>query len=354
MPFAADVTRVNPLAVVRRERLLPRSGEILVRRGQPVTPVQVIGRTTQAPRFTVLYGSRLLGIDAAEMNGHLQVQEGDTVEQGDVLLTRARRFGRRMLVRSPVDGTIAFIGIGRVVIQEPTVPYELRALIEAEVAQVVPGFGVVLETVGAHIQALWDSGRDGTGKLCMLAEQPEDRLEVEQIDSSHRGAILVAGSIAHQAVLEAAQNNGVRGLILGSLPLALLQLAAGQSYPVLVTDGIGAHQMATPVFDLLGQSIERKATLFARNPGRPYNRPEIVIPLPASAHAEELNEPGALQPGHSVRVTHPPYLGTVGRVVRTYELARSSDIGTRAPGADIALPDGQVAFVPYTNLDRII
>jgi hypothetical protein len=44
----------------------------------------------------------------------------------------------------------------------------------------------------------------------------------------------------------------------------------------------------------------------------------------------------------------------MGTVVALYSHPRLTAIGTRAQGADVELQNGEVVFVPYTNLDLII
>jgi hypothetical protein len=44
----------------------------------------------------------------------------------------------------------------------------------------------------------------------------------------------------------------------------------------------------------------------------------------------------------------------MGIVTALYSHPRQTAIGTREPGADVALQNGEVVFVPYTNLDLII
>ncbi len=353
MLHCTTVTHVRPLAQIRRPRLLPAFGEVVVRRGQHVTPVQVIARTTQPARYVIVYGSRALKISPEEMAGLLRVKEGDVVEHGQPLLVMQGRLRRRLILKSPIDGAVVQVGNGRIVLQEPGVPIELRALIEGRVVSVLPGQGVVLETTGGQIQGLWDNGRDGTGKLRLAVADPGDRLTADQLNAEYRGAVVAAGHVADTETLEAAEANGVRGLILGSLPTTLRQAVAELSFPVLVTDALGPGAMAAPIFDLLQQSADRNVTLFARLRERPTSRPEIVIPMPAAGGAQDGKPPTEIRAGQNVRLIHAAYQGQVGRVVHTYGLARFTPLGSRVPGADVALGNGQVVFVPYTNLDVI-
>jgi hypothetical protein len=44
----------------------------------------------------------------------------------------------------------------------------------------------------------------------------------------------------------------------------------------------------------------------------------------------------------------------MGTVVTLHSQPRLTEVGTRMTGADVELNNGEVVFVPYTNLDLII
>ena len=43
-------SRIHALTTIKRERLLPRRGEVLVRTGDAIAAVDIIGRARQFPR----------------------------------------------------------------------------------------------------------------------------------------------------------------------------------------------------------------------------------------------------------------------------------------------------------------
>ncbi|MCB8954014.1 MAG: hypothetical protein H6650_18560 [Ardenticatenales bacterium] len=354
MLFYAGITHVKLLTTILRERLLPTPGEVTVRRGQEVTPVQVIARTPRQASFTLIYGSKVLGVPPAEVGQYLLVQPGDVVEQGTPLLRKKGSLGSAKVVKSPVDGILYQVNNGRLILQKRTLLFELRALMAGEVAQVFPNQGVLLETQGSLIQAVWDSGKDGTGKIHMAVDTPEAPLTMQHVGADARGLVLVAGHVDNVEVLRQLEDNGGRGVIVGSMPAALCRQAHTYSFPILVTDGIGRYPMAAPIFDLLQQSTERVSALFCRQPTRHHSRPEIIIPLPTANISNKNTGIGeTIDVGQKVRILRPPFQGQVGEVENIYLHTRVTDLGARVPGADVRLPDGQVIFVPHTNLDLI-
>ena len=61
-----------------------------------------------------------------------------------------------------------------------------------------------------------------------------------------------------------------------------------------------------------------------------------------------------LEAGKRVRILRAGLDAPIGVVVAVYPQARRTRIGTRYPGADVELDNGEVMFVPHTNLDLIV
>ena len=81
----APVVHVLPMTRIRRHRLLPITGRVLVRKSQAVSAVDVIGEANQDPKHVLLDIAQGLGVGVNESDQHLQREAGDTVAEGDVL-----------------------------------------------------------------------------------------------------------------------------------------------------------------------------------------------------------------------------------------------------------------------------
>jgi hypothetical protein len=349
-------TVVRALTRIRRERLLPQVGEIVVRVGQDVTPVQVVVRATQETGFHIVRAHELLGVPADEVEKHLVVQVGAAVQRGMPLLRKRGFWGRGKQVKAPFDSVLHQVTRGNLILQQAPDLIELRAILQGRVTSLVGGRGVAIETAGSLIQALWDNGQEGHGKIRTVVSSPMAPLAGSQLTPEVRGAILVAGHLNNVELLEQAEAMEARGVILGSMPAELCQTASRFSFPVFVTDGIGCQAMAEPIFELLRQSEEREASLLSRVSQRPGSRPEIIIPLPAAgAMAESLpNHAVPLAVGQTVRLLRAPYSSLTGTVEALCRQTRPAATGLRLPGADVKLSNGEVISVPYTNLDVIL
>lgn len=346
-------TTVKPLIKIRRQRMLPQAGEVIVSHGQQVSPVQVVARTSQQKGFTVIPAAELLGVPVEEVPAYLLVEEGTAIQRKKPLLRKSGLFNSQEFT-SPVNGILYEVNKGRLILQQTPDLFELRAMLPGRVYSVRSGWGVVIETTGTLIQAVWGSGREGYGNIRVVTGDREQPIQEQHIDADVRGAILVAGYLDQRQVLEKAAANSVRGIIVGSVPAVMAPLLPNYRFPILVTEGFAGQPMAPTIFRLLQQSEERQASLFGNKDATQEKRPEIIVSLPAGEGVEDVNQTApALEAGQQVRILRAPYAGEVGEVVTVHPYSRNSNIGLRLPGADVSLADGQVVFVPYPNLDLI-
>lgn len=342
-------TFAEPLVTIRRERSLPMGGDVIVRPGQQVTEIQVVARAPQYLNFHIIPASDMLRISPDSLLKQLVVQIGGEVEQGSPLVRKRGLFGKTLV--SPIDGVLHRAGNGRLILRQIGDWLELRAMMKGRIVSQIPNRGAVIEADGALIQGVWSNGQEATGKIRMVAESGHELLTAEQLLEEHIGQILVVGGLDQPELLERIVNLHVKGLVAGSMPAELCQKAASLPFPVIITDGVGTQEMAQPIYKLLKESDEREASLFGQVDGGMYGRPEIVV---VASTVPKTGTPDAAEPikiGSSVRILRRPYSSHVGTVTRLYSRAQNTSIGTKAPGADIQLADGQAVFVPYVNLE---
>lgn len=352
MKILTRSTIVQPLVKLRRERLLPEPGDVLVSPGQEVTPVQVVARTRRATRFRIVPASELWHISPEEVAEYLVVGEGSPIAEGDVLLEKKQFLGRKRL-ESPVEGTFFGVNHGRLILQQHEW-FELRALVNARVVNAIAERGAVLEVMGAQIQGAWGSGKEGYGRLRLLSSRETNSLTPDEVEGCE-SAIVVVGVIGSPDVLPRLQRAGASGVIAGSITTEVMQSAMPVNLPILVTDSIGKAGMARPIFHMLRDYEGANVALFARQPDYWGNRPEIIISHgQVSGTVAQPDPTKPLQLGQRVRILRTPYQSQEGEVVYLYHKLQETEVGAKAHGADIRLLDGNVVFVPYVNLDTII
>jgi hypothetical protein len=352
--FYPSEAHVMPLTMIRRERLLPLPGEVMVRQGERVEPTQVVAKVHQTQDFRILDVARMLHVPRSQVKRFMVKEIGATVEATQVLAASGGLLRRK--VRAPVKGAIVAVGNGRVLLEVEPELIEVRAYLKGTVSAVTPGVGVMIETPGAIVQATWGCGGEAFGVLRAVAERPDESLRARHIDVACHGAIVVGGGWIEASALDQAQQLQVRGLIAGSMDGELRARAESMPFPIILTEGWGRVPMAEPIFSLLRGQTGREACISAETRIRfGVKRPEILIPLPTELRPSPPPPAGApLTVGARVRVVRPPHQGAVGVVSAIVPQAQRVDSGVRAHGAEVDLGgDTGTVFVPYVNLELL-
>jgi hypothetical protein len=296
---------------------------------------------------------RLYGIEPAEIEKLLLVDVGTPLEKGTPLLRNPGRSDKPKVFSSPVAGLLVEIIDGNLIIQRPQKLFELRAMIHGRVSRIIPRMGVELQLIGSIVQAIWDSGRESHGRLVISTESNNNELTLDKIRPEIGRNIVVAGKLSGSKLLEVLENYQTRGLIVGSIPAALIPKAREVVFPIFVTDGFGEQPMSAPLFEILQQSSGKEASLL-KGPGE-YgdHRSEIIIPTPDPQYVKSENAGwDLLKNGDFIRVVMSRH-NLLGKVITVHPEAQRTTSGGWMPGADIELNSGEVVFVPYTNIDVI-
>ena len=348
-------TRVMPLTLIRRERMLPVPGDVLVQPGMRVEPSDIVARTEQSGQFRTFEIARLLRVSPAKAVRYLKKEIDDAVKAGEVIASRPA-LGVRP-VRSPVAGVLVAVDqrTGRVVIEVASQPIELRAHLKGIIGNVLGGHGVVVETPGAMIQAAWGIGGEAYGVLRVVSESPNEPLKAGSIDIQMHGSIIAGGGWITASALDQARQLQLRGLIAGSIEGDLIETALKAPFPILLTEGVGRIGMAAPIFELIRSQDGREVSISAETRTRwGVMRPEVLIPLPSDTRPPMPPAVGApLTVGARVRVVRGPHIGVVGTVSAIPARAQRLDIGLRVHGAEVRLGPNSVEFVPFANLELL-
>ena len=304
MAYIPPTSHITLLATLRRERLLPIPGEVVVAAGQRVESTDVVARAEVHDHHRLIDVARELGVPREKVAAYLTKPEGELVKKGEPIAVRKTLLGlstRR--VTSPVDGRLVFCDHGQALLAA-IAPLEVRAGLPGTVISVVAGRGILIETVGALLEGVWGNGREDFSVMRALGGGPEAALRAEQLEPSMQGAVLAAGSVAETDLLRRLTELGVRGLILGSAPAELLPDLQALSFPVLVVDGFGLQGFSAQAFALVNGNSGREVWLNTRPIDRAAGtRPEAILPLPTSHEPPPpLLEGDPLQEGKRVRV----------------------------------------------------
>jgi hypothetical protein len=326
--------RVTELAALRKERILPLKGEVLVKEGDQVTAEQVVARTELPGNVHSVNVANLLSILPDEVPSKMERTEGDPVEADEVIGRSSTLFGLfRSVAKSPVKGFIGKVSnvTGQVLVQEPPIPVEVEAYVDGVVVEVRPEEGVVVETHGSFVQGIFGIGGETYGPIDVIASSPNEVLDASSIDSRHEGKILVGGAMVTSAALEKAVSCGVHGIVAGGIDDATIKEFLGydigvaitgteeKGITVVITEGFGQIHMADATFDLLRSRAGLQASINGATQIRAgVIRPEVVVPLEgqrAEGGPAASVVAGGLAPGTRVRIIREPHFGELGTVL---------------------------------------
>ena len=345
----APVTHILPLTYIRRPRLLPVPGRVLVHPGQKVNASDIVAEGRALGQHILIDIRRALGITRAdEADRLIERREGEKLQPGDVIAQTRGLLAR--VVRSPVEGEVVAVYHGRVLLEVAGALTRLPAGFAGNVSEVIPERGVILETHGALIQGVWGNDRFDQGMLLLVARSPEEELTAARLDVSMRGAVIMAGPLADPDVLRMAEEMPLRGLILSSMSPELIPQASRLQVPLVVVEGFGKLPYDSVAYKVLTTSEKRDACVkaSARNP---YSGdcPEIILPLPAQG--TEAAASAEFKNGQVVRVTGLALPGRVGVISQVRPGMTRLLSGLNAPAADVRLENNDLVTVPLANLD---
>ncbi len=363
MPYVPATSHATLLATLRRQRLLPAPGTVVVEARQRVAANDVVARALVPEQHRMLDVARSLGLPADQADRALVKRDGDMVKAGEPIAERKALLGLwRRAARSPVDGRLVAAAGGKALVAAIPQPFELRARIPGTVVSILPDRGVVVEATGALLEGVWGNGRDDYAPLRSLGSQPDQALTAELIEPGLRGAIVAVGVLADLAALNQLAEIRVRGLLAGTLQAGLLARAQTLDFPVMVVEGFGASGFSAPAFGLVANNDGREAWLNAAAVDRfRGQRPELIVPLPGPGMPPPAPADGeALAVGKRVRVLRGPEAGRIGTVAELSPRLATLESGLRTRVAKVVFPaesgsgeSSAPARVAYANLELL-
>lgn len=355
--YFPDQRHALALTTIRRERLLPHDalGEVEAREGERLDLRDVVARGALPTSYRILEAAAFFDLKrVTDLDKLLLVQEGDAVEAGQPVAGKAKGRGKRLL--SPVDGEVAYIGEGRMIIAETPELVELEAGVSGTVIAIRDRRGVVIETTGAVLQGVWGNGRISVGPLRWEPDGGLEALVASQVDMEYRGSILVTRNPLTAAGLRALEAMNLSGVVAPSMSPRLIEAVRAAPGALLLTEGFGDRRLAAHSASFIEAQIGRQATIDGVQPDRlEARRPELVVNVPtrASERPPEPNADATIRTGVTVRLTRGENAGQVGQVVHLPKTPYSLENGLRLLCAQVQLATGGTAFVPLANLEVI-
>jgi hypothetical protein len=368
--------KVTSHTTLRRRRVLPVRGEVLVRAGDAVAAEDVVAHTLLPGPVTPVNVANLLSIPPGELPGAMLVKQGDAISAGQILARSKGIFGWfQKDCPSPTAGVVESISgvTGQVMLRGDRLPVQMRAFLAGKVVEVVPEEGVTIEAEGSFVQGIFGIGGEAFGPIRILCREPAQNLTADPIVPEMRGAVVVGGARVTAEALARGAAVGVSAIVTGGIDDQDLRDFLGYDLGVattgsekagltlIITEGFGDIAMAARTFELLTSRAGAQAAVSGATQIRAgVLRPEVVIPWDVARVDGDRNaardgaaKPGVLAAGVPVRIIRDPYFGIIGTALSLPAEPRVLGSGSKARVLEVQLPSGEKVVVPRANVELI-
>jgi len=363
--------KVTDKIVVRKKRILPLKGDVVVKVGDLVKPDDVIARTHLPGQVVPLNVANKLGLPPEDVGMAMLKKEGDAIEEGEQIALSKSLFG---LLKTPcnatISGTIESISsvTGQVLQRGEPTPVEVKAYLRGEVTEVFENEGVEVTCVGSFVQGIFGIGGETSGPLKSVCSNNSEVLDEKMITDDLKGQVVVGGSMVTADALKKAIKIGVKGIVTGGFDDKDLRDFLGYDIGVaitgsedigitlVVTEGFGQIDMAHKTYSLLQRHEGELACINGATQIRAgVIRPEVVVPAKEGTEVGkgEAGEIVGLKVGSPIRVIRHPYFGRLGTVSDLPAPLHKLDSESKARILEVEFNGGEKAIVPRANVEMI-
>ncbi len=357
--------------ILRKDRILPLKGEVVVKIGDKVTADANVTKTALPGDVIPINIANKLGVPPSDVQSKMQKKEGEAIKKDEPLAMSKGMFGLfKNTVKSPITGTVENISsiTGQVLLREPPVPITVKAFIDGVVSKVYENEGVEIENKSAYIQGIFGVGDEITGEIKVIVDAPDAELMPEQIDSSCKNKIIVGGTIVRLPAIKKAIQVNAKGIVVGGIDDQDLKDLLGYDIGVAITgheeigltivltEGFGSIKMATKTFEILKEFEGYKTSMHGKTQIRAgVMRPEIIIPIPFKEEElkAEKKQIHGLQIGSTIRIIREPHFGEICKVTALPEELVVVESETKVRVLKAKMEDGIEVTVPRANVEAI-
>lgn len=361
--------KVKEALLVKKQRILPLKGDVMVKVGDKVTPDDVVARTELPGNIVPINIANKLGLPPEDIEMVMLKKVGDPIKTGELIALSKTLFIFKNPCHATIDGTIESISsiTGQVLQRGEPSPVEVKAYLHGTVTEVFPEEGVEIQCQASFIQGIFGIGGEKNGPIQMAVEDNTVVLEENLIDESMAGKIIVGGSLVTAEALNKANKIGVRGIVVGGFDDKDLRDFLGYDIGVaitgsediattlVVTEGFGKINMAATTFELLKRHAGETGCINGATQIRAgVIRPEIVIPSTSDTEVEVADEEIiGLTVGSPIRVIRHPYFGRLGEVTDLPSPLYQLESESKARVLSVRFDTGEEAIVPRANVEMI-
>ena len=363
--------KVTDQLLVKKRRILPLKGDVVVKVGDKVNPDDVVARTELPGNVEPLNVANKLGIPPEDLEMVMLKKEGDEIKKGEpIALKKSFIKWFSSSCEATIDGTLESISsiTGQVLQRGLPIPVEVKAYVLGEVTEIFPKEGVEVSCIAGFVQGIFGICGETYGKLKIVTPDNSTILEENLITEDLKDMIIVGGSLVTADAFRKAIKVGVRGVVVGGLGDRDLRDFLGYDIGVaitgseglgctlVITEGFGQISMAQRTFDLLKSHEGELACINGATQIRAgVIRPEVVIPSKEteSIDSETQSAIGGLKVGSPVRIIRHPYFGKLGNVTNLPSPLTQLESESKARVLEVEFNNGDRAMVPRANVEMI-
>ncbi len=370
--YSAGLT-VTDSIVLRKERILPIKGKVLVKVGDKVKAEDLVAETLLPGNVIPVKLANKMGCTAEQLQTYLKVNPGDEIKKNQILAENKGFLGLgfwKTSYESPTDGEVESISkhTGQMLLREPRIPIQVLAFIDGVVTEVIPEEGVVIENKSAYIQGIFGIGGETFGEIKILVSKPDQTLEANMITEACKGKIVVGGDLVTLDAIKKANDLGVSAIITGGIEDQDIKELLGYDIGVaitgheeinttiIVTEGFGPINMAHKTFDLLKSFEGKQSSCHGKTQIRAgVMRPEVIIPLEFQEDELQVKEARmpSLEVGSTIRVIRQPNFGSIGKITGLPEKLTQVQSETWVRVLEAQLENGEKIVIPRANVEVI-
>lgn len=369
--------KVVEKAVIRKNRILPLKGNVIVKENEFVNSDRIVAKTELPGKVHPIKIINKLGISAGRIKDYMLKKEGETINKNEPLAdSKPWLKFLKVTCYSPITGKVETISTttGQVMLRENPRLVQIHAYIDGKVVKIMDEEGIIIETLATFIQGIFGIGGEAIGELVIPIDKPSDVLTPNDINDSFRDKIVVVGAYIDHETLKKAIEVGIKGVIVGGFDDRILKDILGYDIGVavtgtedigttiVITEGFGKITIAQKTFDLLKLRKGAKTSINGATQIRAgVVRPEIIIPFidkigSDSSSTNKTNyqeEPTGLKPGDTIRIIRKPHFGKIGVVNKLPSEPQVIETESKMRILEVKFPDGSVAIVPRSNVEAI-
>ena len=192
--------KVTDKILVKKRRILPLKGEVIVKVGDKVGPDDIVAQTHLPGNVVPLNVANKMSIPPEDLEIFMVKKDGDPIKQGENIAFKKGLFGTNLFssaCTATIDGTIESVSkvTGQVLQRGEPIPVQVKAYLKGEITEVIPNEGVEVSTNAAFVQGIFGIGGEVSGAMIMAAPDNTVVLTEEYIKDEMKDKVLLGGSM---------------------------------------------------------------------------------------------------------------------------------------------------------------